>query len=348
MSAKGRKEEEKDQGQTDRIIPADEISEHLEAMQKLMSPQEQAEMKEHWAELYSAAAFRQVAQRCIKEREAREESLKSVSKALSVPMDQLDAVEDSETMDIDLAVLDKYLDYLGIGAWFDRWRDIYYDAILGGPTDEVIDFRPVRFPRPANPTVYCFKVTLLGVKPPVWRQIELPDTSTFWELHCAIQDAMPWESYHLHEFEIKDPRTARVKRIGLPVKDMTSPLVLLDWKVALSAMFSMESSSAVYMYDFGDCWKHDLFLEGIYPRQQGMKYPRCLAGARTCPPEDCGGVSGYHGFLDAMRNEKHPEHETMANWIGQESFDPDRFVLEKVRFSNARKRLLKLRDNMVR
>lgn len=40
--------------------------------------------------------------------------------------------------------------------------------------------------------VLRIKVTLLGVKPPVWRRILVPCDYTFWDLHVAIQDAMGW------------------------------------------------------------------------------------------------------------------------------------------------------------
>ena len=68
--------------------------------------------------------------------------------------------------------------------------------------------------------VYQFKITLEGVKPPIWRQIQVPETYTFWDLHVAIQDAMGWGDDHLHEFEIFDPSTGSVVSIGIPDEDL--------------------------------------------------------------------------------------------------------------------------------
>ncbi len=59
-----------------------------------------------------------------------------------------------------------------------------------------------------------------------------------------------------------------------------------------------------------------------------MKYPRCAAGARSCPPEDVGSAWGYAEFLEAIRDPKHEEHKNMIEWIGRE-FDPEAFDLEE-------------------
>ena len=55
--------------------------------------------------------------------------------------------------------------------------------------------------------VYQFKITLKGIKPPIWRRIQVPETYTFGEIHIAIQDAMGRIDYHLHEFELVNPST---------------------------------------------------------------------------------------------------------------------------------------------
>jgi Plasmid pRiA4b ORF-3-like protein len=55
----------------------------------------------------------------------------------------------------------------------------------------------------------------------------------------------------------------------------------------------------------------------------------CLTGKRACPPEDCGGIWGYAGFLEAIQDPRHPEHEDMLEWVGGE-FDPEAFDLDEV------------------
>ncbi|RJS71562.1 plasmid pRiA4b ORF-3 family protein [Methanophagales archaeon] len=64
--------------------------------------------------------------------------------------------------------------------------------------------------------VFQFKITLKGIKPPIWRQIQVQEIYTFWDLHVAIQDAMGWDDYHLHEFEVVNPSTGLGVIIGSP------------------------------------------------------------------------------------------------------------------------------------
>ena len=44
------------------------------------------------------------------------------------------------------------------------------------------------------------KVTLKGLRPPVWRRLLVEDTMTLRYLHFAVQAAMGWENSHLHLF----------------------------------------------------------------------------------------------------------------------------------------------------
>jgi len=85
----------------------------------------------------------------------------------------------------------------------------------------------------------------------------------------------------------------------------------------------------VYEYDFGDSWEHILLVEKVLPMEPDQQYPVCIKGKRACPPEDVGGVWGYYGFLEAIQDPDHPEHEDYLEWIG-EDFDPEAFDLDAV------------------
>ncbi|NQE45972.1 hypothetical protein C5S31_08120 [ANME-1 cluster archaeon GoMg2] len=184
--------------------------------------------------------------------------------------------------------------------------------------------------------VFQFRITLKGIKPPIWRRIQVPETYTFWDLHVAIQDAMGWIDYHLHEFELVNPLTGLTQSIGSPDEDFDRE-VLPELKQKLVAFFSMENRSADYTYDFGDNWEHKIQLEKILPREEGVTYPICIKGKRACPPEDCGGIWGYAELLEIIGNPNHEEYEEMLEWLGGE-FDPEHFDVEEISFGDPEKR----------
>ena len=184
--------------------------------------------------------------------------------------------------------------------------------------------------------VYQFKISLKGLEPLIWRQIQVPETYSFWDLHVAIQDAMSWLDYHLHLFTMRNLLTGRKIKIGIP-DDETPGDELAGWNQKIADYFLLENNTADYLYDFGDNWEHTVVLEKILTREAGIKYPVCIAGERVCPPEDCGGTDGYFELLEIINNPFHEQHKEMLRWVGGK-FDPTYFDPTKVKFDNPAKR----------
>ena len=64
-----------------------------------------------------------------------------------------------------------------------------------------------------------------------------------------------------------------------------------------------------------------------------MAYPRCTAGRRACPPEDCGGIWGYQDLLETLAHPGHAGHAELLEWLGLGAageFDPGYFDLGEV------------------
>ena len=56
---------------------------------------------------------------------------------------------------------------------------------------------------PTEPeAVYQIKVTLDGIKPSIWRRIQVRGDITLFKLHKILQVVMGWQDYHLHQFVI--------------------------------------------------------------------------------------------------------------------------------------------------
>lgn len=137
---------------------------------------------------------------------------------------------------------------------------------------------------------YRLSIKLLRIEPPIWRRIVVPETVSLAKLHTIIQRVMGWGNYHIYLF------------------------------VGKGAHF-------LYTYDLGDGWKHEIQVEEI--REGPPELVRCLEGARSCPPEDCGGPHGYEELLETIFDPKHPEHQERRNWLG-DGFDPEYFNVEVI------------------
>jgi hypothetical protein len=194
--------------------------------------------------------------------------------------------------------------------------------------------------------IFRFRITLLGLDPPVWREIEVPATYTFWDLHVAIQDVMGWLDYHLHVFEVRAPGVRREIEIGLPDPDLEfDPKVRAGWEVSLVPFFIASKRPALYIYDFGDGWEHEIRFLGLDERPLRTSYPRCTGGARACPPEDCGGPGGYEELLEALADPRHERHLELSEWI-PEGFDPEHFDASEIQFDDPKIRLKALFEDL--
>jgi hypothetical protein len=170
--------------------------------------------------------------------------------------------------------------------------------------------------------VYQLKITLRGIRPPIWRRVLVPGKFNLNKLHDVIQIAMGWTDSHLHQFIING------EPYGVPDADDWEP-VRDERRYSLIKIAPQEKSKFSYEYDFGDSWQHIILVEKILAPEAGVKYPVCIKGKRACPPEDVGGIWGYEEFLEAIRDPKHEEYDSYLEWLGEE-FDPERCDLEEI------------------
>ena len=103
------------------------------------------------------------------------------------------------------------------------------------------------------------KIELREIEPRLWRRVDVPLSSTLLTLHDIIQAAFGWTDSHLFEFVIGD----RVYGEPLPDDDFRDRHVFKAAGVRLKALIGRGVERFLYVYDFGDDWRHDIFIESV-------------------------------------------------------------------------------------
>jgi hypothetical protein len=125
---------------------------------------------------------------------------------------------------------------------------------------------------------YQLKITLTGVRPPVWRRVRVPATVTLDELHRVIQIAFDWDNDHLHLFTV-DGRRYADPFFGL---EETAD----EFRARLGRLAPSVGAALTYVYDLGDEWKHRIVVERIIETGEPDMSAVCVGGQGDAPEED--------------------------------------------------------------
>ncbi|WP_412509645.1 plasmid pRiA4b ORF-3 family protein [Roseovarius sp. SYSU LYC5161] len=162
------------------------------------------------------------------------------------------------------------------------------------------------------------RIELEETDPLVWRELDVPLSTTLAAMHDIIQVVMDWWDYHLYEFEI----AGRIYGVPSPDDEIYERKVYQARALRLGTVLERGVREFLYVYDFGDNWQHRITVGEVRQGDAGVEYPRFIAGARRAPPEDVGSTSGFEEFLEAIADPEHEDHERMLEWYGK-PFDPE-------------------------
>jgi hypothetical protein len=166
---------------------------------------------------------------------------------------------------------------------------------------------------------YLLKITLLDVKPEIWREFVVPSDITLDRLHDVIQIIMGWHDFHIHEFIFGKNRFSEF----IDMEEQED--ILFSPEFRLNEFIKRKGSKFTYLYDFGDLWKHSVVLENSNFKRESDLEVYCIDGERACPPEDIGGISGYNRLVETINNPASENFENIMDWIengyDSESYD---------------------------
>ncbi|WP_051389414.1 plasmid pRiA4b ORF-3 family protein [Arthrobacter sp. 35W] len=194
-------------------------------------------------------------------------------------------------------------------------------AALGGvlPEAPLAEDDPDSLHVQSSEAKYQLKIQVDGIKPPVWRRIEVPAAIHLDDLHRVIQTIFRWEDYHLHEFRLGGRDGASYAPYD-PDADHWGEPPVDESTVKLSTLLAAPKDTLAYNYDFGDDWDHTITLEKVLPAS--AKVARCTGGRGLAPQEDSGGSWGWMDKVDAANDPEHSEHEAYREWLGLADGEP--------------------------
>ena len=175
---------------------------------------------------------------------------------------------------------------------------------------------------------FIFKIKLDGTaKPPVWRKVKVNESTTFDDFHIVIQILFGWNNSHMYQFSPKGygstPNIRYQYEDDIDDYYTLSPTDTFPFgeyydseAIKLNDYFATPKQKMIYIYDFGDNWKH--LIELIDITDEKVMYPVCTGGKGQSPFDDCGGIWGYYNMVEAVNDSKHPDHKHYVEWLGFE------------------------------
>jgi hypothetical protein len=166
--------------------------------------------------------------------------------------------------------------------------------------------------------VVVLRIELEGVEPLIWRRVGVDAAATLLDVHRVIQAAMGWLDSHLWELEADSRRYS----MRVPSEPEWNERYEDAGRTKLAMLLESGVRRMSYVYDLGDYWEHALIVERVTAPLLNVTYPQFLGGERRCPPEDCGGVPGYHEFLENIASKQRRVRDEALRWYGGR-YDPD-------------------------
>ncbi len=174
--------------------------------------------------------------------------------------------------------------------------------------------------RPINTVpLYQLKIALHRARPPIWRRLLVPGNLTLAELHTIFQLCMGWDNSHHHQFMIGDTFYAPRQSDNWNIPELRN-----EAEYTLHSIAPKIDRHFEYIYDFADNWVHKVTIEEVLEPHPGRPGPVLLKGKRACPPEDVGGIHSYMQFLEAFKDPRHEEHQSVIRWVDPR-FQPELF-----------------------
>lgn len=189
---------------------------------------------------------------------------------------------------------------------------------------------------------YIVEISLDDAPVSVVRWLSVPSNLYVGHFVYVLVYAMGWDGYHLTELMQGNTlwRSTKEKAMdaesGMEYEELYPGMkVRNSFRATVSQLLKKVGDECSLTYDLGDSWHHTVRLVEI--RRYEDKEIRfsnigveLLSGEGACPPDDCGGVSGYEDILRILQDPEDCNHGHFRSLLG-EGFDPAFFDFRATR-----------------
>ena len=192
-----------------------------------------------------------------------------------------------------------------------------------------------RYARHYKESFMQVKIECISAPYPAWRRIICSDELTLDTFMHVMVAAMGWDDYHISSININDKEYIATTSGGVDAMFVGFHLDSepLDGSLYFAYEKFKTGTEAYMLYDFGDCWRHKITIEEIYPElpKKRMRVPSCIDGEGACPPEDCGGEPGLERLIELMEDPKKDpyRYKELREWLGYK-FKKESFSIRAV------------------
>lgn len=157
------------------------------------------------------------------------------------------------------------------------------------------------------------RIDLKGSKPAIWRRVMIPAYYTFAQLHDILQILFGWKDQHMYEFYISALQLRLRSEIEEDIEIYADKKQQIKEASQVKLENLQEGIRFTYLYDFGDCWVHNIKVEKIL--MQDSYYPKLLKWKQDNACEDIGGIDEYYRLLSFSKKNDNPKQKDVQAWF---------------------------------
>lgn len=203
--------------------------------------------------------------------------------------------------------------------------DDYEDVVDDDDKNDYTPYLPAEHVRK-----YIIRVSLKCPSITIWRKFECPSNISLRHFADLIIDLMDWTNSHLNHIKVGKDTYYVPRYQHEPDMEVGDTRFQEDYTIA--DILQAKGKKVCLRYDFGDSWDHEILLSSIdeYEEDEDRSI-RFIGGKGACPPEDCGGISGYEELLDLYKKlmagkRLTREEKESLKWADiDKNFDPEYF-----------------------